>query len=194
MVELSYPDGATPLDPDEAEGLIPSHVTTQQQLNEWEEANILAGQQWALSRPKLDLLTLDGVKKLHLHMFDETWSWAGQFRTTGKNLGVEWPTIPSEITNACNDAKAWIEFNAYPPPELAARLQHRLVSIHPFPNGNGRHSRLLTDLVLHRLGLPPASWGGRNLVADSHFRKDYIRALRIADEGNFGPLIKFVSG
>ena len=192
-MDSQLPDGATPLDPDEAEALIPSHITTVRALNEWEQANIVSARRWALNTRK-DLLSVSGVRELHRRMFDETWRWAGKFRVSDKTIGVPKAMITEAVKNACDDARTWIELSTYDTPELAARLHHRLVHIHPFPNGNGRHARLMTDVVLHRLGRQPATWGTGDLSGDETLRDRYILALRAADRGEFGRLIAFVAG
>jgi len=101
--------------------------------------------------------------------------------------------IDTELHNLCADCATWIEHNAYPADEIAARFHHRLTAIHPFPNGNGRHARLMTDIILvHLLGQPRFSWGSGNLVTAGDCRKQYIEALRAADRLDYGPLLVFV--
>jgi Fic-DOC domain mobile mystery protein B len=193
---FNYPPGATPLDPEEAEALIPLHITTQGQLNEWELANILEGRKWAFSPRRLantDLLSLDFMQTLHERMFNQTWKWAGSFRRTEKNIGVAPEQIAMHLRNLCEDVKMQIEHRSWPPDEIATRFHHRLVSIHPFPNGNGRHSRLMADLLLStRLGLEPFTWGADDLVAEGAVRTRYIEALRLADMRKYTALLEFV--
>jgi fido (protein-threonine AMPylation protein) len=76
--------------------------------------------------------------------------------------------------------------------EIGARFHHRLVFIHPFPNGNGRHSRLMTDVLMKDLGARRFTWGQGSLVSPSDLRKKYITALKSADNGNIKPLLDFV--
>jgi Fic-DOC domain mobile mystery protein B len=193
MLWDEHPPGATPLDPDEALGLIPSHITTQGELNEWEQNNILQGQMWAMKALKRgDIYTDDYIRTLHVAMFDETWKWAGTYRKTEKSIGVDPIKIAIEVRNLLGDVKAQIEFDAYPIDEIAARLHHRLVLIHPFPNGNGRHARLFTDVFLKRNGSKPFTWGRVSLVQASATRDAYIAALRAADNKNIEPLLAFV--
>lgn len=191
QLEETPQDGATPLDPDEAEGLIPE-LLTRAELNAWEQTNILKAEQWAYGRGGADLLTTEFAVELHRRMFDETWNWAGKFRRSDKNIGVHWPNIPQSLLNVLNNAKYWFEHTTYPLDEIAARLHHQLVSIHPFPNGNGRHSRLLADVVLRKRGVEPFSWGRVNFAAGGQARSTYLAALREADRGNIQPLLGFV--
>jgi Fic-DOC domain mobile mystery protein B len=191
-LKFEYATGATPLDPDEAAGLIPSHITTQQQLNEWELANILEGERWAIGRKRKDLLSIQFVRTLHKRMFGNTWRWAGIFRGTGKNIGVAPANIQPELMKLCEDVIAQLEHKSYTIDEIAARFHHRLVSIHPFANGNGRHARLMTDLLLVQNGAQRFTWGKDDLVAEGTVRKRYIQALQAADRRDYGPLLKFV--
>ncbi len=194
MSELPY--GATPIDPDEAEGLLQSHVSTRHELDELEEANIQAGLEWAQGRAlrgrrRADVLTEGFLYELHRQMFGAVWAWAGQVRTTEKNIGVVKFDIRPEVRKLVADARHWREHGVYGTDELAVRFHHRLVSIHPFPNGNGRHARLMADLVAQQAGRPRFSWGGASLTRTSALRRSYISALREADQGNLDPLIAF---
>jgi len=190
-MELQYATGATPLDPDEAAGLIPRHIITQAELNEWEQTNILEGAQWAFKQKNRDMLDECFVRELHRRMFSKTWKWSGSFRLTDKNIGVDWQQIPLQLRNLLNDVKAQIEFKAYAPDELALRFHHRLVWIHPFVNGNGRHARLMADLLVARLGASPLSWGGQSLVGTSEKRTAYLAALKAADARDYQRLMQF---
>jgi Fic-DOC domain mobile mystery protein B len=185
--------GATPLDPDEAAGLIPSHIANHVQLNEWEMANILEGERWAFSRKHKNLLESDFIRSLHKRMFCDTWRWAGTFRTTEKNIGIDPIQIPLALRNLCEDVKTQIEKMSYPLDEIAVRFSHRLVAIHPFANGNGRLSRTIADLLLVQHGAERFSWGaGTNLVAVSEVRQRYLDALHAADGRDYGLLLAFV--
>jgi len=195
----SLPAGATPLDPDEAEGLLQVHIETRRELNEAEEANIAAGFTWAVARLKRrDPLSEDFVFELHRRMFGKVWAWAGQPRMTAKNIGVSSWEIRPAIRDLLEDARlwrtAWKEgMPGYPLMEIAVRLHHRLVAIHPFPNGNGRHARMMADLLMLHAGQAPASWGRGmgTLLSTGELRDRYITALRTADRGDLGPLLKF---
>lgn len=184
-------DAATPLTPDEREALIPSYITLRRELNEAEQANILDAEQWAFSR-KRDVLSEAFLKNLHKRMFDRVWRWAGEFRRTERNIGVDPLQIAVELRTLLGDCRYWIDNNTYPPDEIAARFHHRLVYIHPFPNGNGRHGRLATDLLLTSLDQPRFTWGRVNLVDASATRQDYVTALRAADNHDIAPLLAFV--
>jgi len=189
---LDYPAGATPLDPDEAAGLIPSHIANHGQLNEWEMANILDGERWAFGRKYKDLLESAFICRLHKRMFGDTWRWAGRFRTTEKNIGIDPLHIQPALRDLCADVKAQLEFKSYPLDEIAARFSHRLVAIHPFANGNGRLSRTGADLLLVQHGAARFTWGAGNLVSDGEVRQRYLAALRAADARDYSPLLAFV--
>jgi Fic-DOC domain mobile mystery protein B len=131
------------------------------------------------------------VKDLHRRMLGEVWRWAGKYRLSERNLGIAFYEIPVAVRQLLDDTKAWIEYKAYPPDEIAVRLHHRLVQIHPFPNGNGRHSRLMADLLVMRLGGERFSWGSANLQDAGDLRQRYIAALQAADKHDFGPLLAF---
>lgn len=188
--DFDYPPGATPLDGDELASLIPGHITTQGELNEWEQLNIVQGEQWARKQRK-DILTESFVRQLHKQMFGETWKWAGEFRKTDKNIGVDWLKIGVELKKLLDDTHYQIEHASYPSDEIAVRFHHRLVFIHPFPNGNGRHARLMADLLAERLGQPRFTWGSRSLIDESATRQRYIAALQAADARDIAPLLAF---
>ncbi len=184
------PDDATPLTPDERQGLIPSDITYRRELNAAEQENITRGQDWALSRRR-ELLTEKFVRDLHKRMLGEVWRWAGDFRTTERNIGITYYQIPMALRQLLDDVKAWTEYKTYSPDEIAVRLHHRLVQIHPFPNGNGRHSRLMADLLIMQLGGKRFTWGSANLQNAGEMRKRYIESLKAADHHDLGPLLAF---
>jgi len=187
------PAGATPLDRDEAAGLLPGHIATREQLDEWEAENILEGQRWAAGAAKRrDLLDDAFLRELHRRMFGRTWKWAGTYRATEKNLGIAPARIAEEVRNLLENTRAQITGQVAPVDEIAARFHHRLVWIHPFPNGNGRHARLLTDLVLAANGAAPFTWGRGDLEHAGEARGRYLAALRAADARNLAPLLEFV--
>lgn len=188
------PEDGTALEPEEREGLLQSWITYRRDLNEAEEENIVSGAAWARSRRgrnPLDLLSADFAVMLHQHMFGEVWDWAGTYRRTGRNIGIDAYHICAEIVTMFDYVRYWVENGTYPPDEIAVRLHHRLVSIHPFPNGNGRHARLIADLLVERLGGKPFSWGGGSLASIGELRSRYIAALRAADGHDVGPLLAF---
>jgi Fic-DOC domain mobile mystery protein B len=184
------PDDATPLTPEERRGLIPAHIAYRSELNEAEQENIVRAQDWALVRRR-DLLREKFIRDLHGHMLGDVWKWAGQFRTTERNLGIPFYEIPMALRQLLDDTKEWIEYRAYPPDEIAVRFHHRLAQIHPFPNGNGQHSRLMADLLAMRLGAERFSWGSANLQDAGTVRQRYIAALQAADNHEIGPLLAF---
>jgi Fic-DOC domain mobile mystery protein B len=187
---FDQPDNATPLTPGEIRELIPTHIAYRSELNAAEQKNIARGQDWALARRR-DLLNEKFIKTLHRQMLGEVWRWAGRFRTSERNLGIPHYEIPAALLQLLDDARAWIESKSYPPDEIAVRLHHRLVQIHPFPNGNGRHARLMADLLVMSLGGERFSWGSANLQDAGTVRKRYIAALHSADAHDFGPLLRF---
>jgi Fic-DOC domain mobile mystery protein B len=181
------PDGATPLDPDEAEGLLPAHIHTRSELNLWEQANIVEGARWSM-RARSPALLETTLRELHRRMFNETWAWAGRYRRSDKNVGVHWPTIAVGIRDLVNDGQFWLAHQTFSIDETAARLHHRIVAIHPFPNGNGRHGRLWCDMILRQNGRPPFEWRNQELDVDGAAREAYISALRAADCQDYAPL------
>lgn len=188
-------DDSTPLDEEEKEGLIPSWVTFRRELNEVEQENIAIATVWAfrqVRRPSMEILNEQFIRNLHKRMFGRVWKWAGTFRNTEKKIGVAPYQIAPDLRNLLDDAKAWLEFESYPPDELLARFHHRLVAIHPFANGNGRHARLMADLLASRLGLAALTWGGRELTTTSELRTRYIDALHLADRGQYKALSEFM--
>jgi len=185
--------GSTPLEVEELGALIPD-LTTQGQLNEFEAQNIAKAEQWATGNARFrgELLTGTGLIRLHERMFGDTWKWAGKFRTSNKNLGMDWARIPEEVQKLCGDARYWVEHDSWPWPELAVRFHHRLVRIHPFVNGNGRHARLAANLLLAHNGKRRLPWGGASLTEQGDKRKEYIASLREADGGSLKRLVQFV--
>lgn len=192
-MKLIHTPGATPLDPDEIMSLIPLHITTQEQLNEWEAANILHAENWLFAKTEhKNFLTIDFIKLLHKKMFADTWKWAGNFRKTGKNIGVDPAKITTELKKLLDDVAHQLKHQTYPIDEIAYRFHHRLVWIHPFPNGNGRHAREMTDSLLVQNGESRFTWGKKNLLQEGATRNEYIKALREADKHHYAPLAKFV--
>lgn len=192
-MKFEYPTGATPLDPNEINELIPEHIRTQGELNEWEAVNILEAENWLFSISNHgNFLTVDFIKLLHKKMFHNTWVWAGKFRKTERNIGVMPFKIAVDLNNLMEDVRHQIINKSFPLNEIAYRFHHRLVAIHPFPNGNGRHARLITDLLLTQAGQPRFTWGRQRLEAEGPVRKQYINALRDADRLNYIALAEFV--
>jgi Fic-DOC domain mobile mystery protein B len=182
----------TPLSPEELADLIPS-LATKEELNEWERENILRGREWAIrdrTSPS-DMASDAYVRNLHLKMFDQTWKWAGQYRRTEKNIGIPFHQIREHLVALLGDVRYWLQHSTFPPDEIAVRFHHRLVVIHPFPNGNGRHARLIADLFVMKLGRAAFTWGATDLVKPGEARARYLDAVRAADQGDIQPLIKF---
>ena len=193
---IEYPEGATPLDPDEMEGLKFKHVTTRGQLDHLEQANIQQGLAWLQRHKSDDILNETFVRNLHRRLFGEVWSWAGAFRLTEKNIGIDPIHIAVQLRMLLDDVRFWVENGTYDPIEIAIRFHHRLVCIHLFPNGNGRHARIMADALLTKtLKLKPIDWsGGYDLQNMNERRTQYIQALRAADKGDIKPLLHFAAG
>lgn len=185
-------DGNTPLSPEELADLIPN-LATKEELNEWERENILLAREWATAdrtQPE-EMASDEYIRKLHRKMFDQTWKWAGQYRVTEKNIGVPVHEIRERLMELLGDVRYWIEKGTHSPDEIAVRFHHRLVLIHPFPNGNGRHARLMADALVMKLGRPAFTWGSANLVREGEARTQYLDTIRAADRGNIQPLLRF---
>jgi len=193
-IVFDYPDGATPLGPDEAAALLQSHITTHKQLNEWELYNITKADQWVFDRPlkHKKILSLSFMRHVHTRMFNETWGWAGALRQRETKPGIAPEQIQVAVEELCRDVEAQLHYKCLPLDEIAARFHHRLVFTHPFPNGNGRLCRILADLLLVQNNAPRFTWGSGNLMAKGETRVRYISALRVADGHDYGPLFAFV--
>ncbi len=191
-IKLEYPAGATPLDPDDAQGLTASHITNQGQLNEWELLNVREGEQWAFGKKHEEILSIEFMEALHRRMFGNTWAWAGSIRTKEiRPIGAAPGNIAVELKKLCDDVRAQLKDGTWSVQEIAARFHHRLVFIHPFPNGNGRFARTLTDLLLTREGKDRFSWGAE-LNVDGEARARYIGALHAADAKDYRPLFELL--
>ena len=182
-------DAATPLSSEERNDLIPTYVALRAELNELEQKNIAEANSWAFGR-KRKVLDEAFLRGLHRRMFNQVWRWAGNYRTTERNIGVAPHLIQPGLVQAINDTRYCIEHKSYDPAELAVRFHHKAVLVHPFPNGNGRWSRLAADLLVTGQGQTRFSWGGDNLL-HGDARKTYLDALRAADNHDFSPLIAF---
>lgn len=192
-LELEYIEGQPPIDEEEKTGLRIKTIATQGELNEFEQQNIELAIEWTLLNTFTvdEILTEAFIKTVHKKMFGNVWKWGGQFRTTNKNLGVPWFEIRIHLRQLLDDCKYWIDHNIFSEDEIAIRFKHRLVSIHVFPNGNGRHSRLMADLLVQALGKEEFTWGSQNLTPDGDIRRKYIFAIQCADAGDCEPLLKF---
>ncbi len=193
-LELDYIFGQTPLDEDEKDALLIDSIVTRGELDEFEQLNIEEAVAWSLGQNfKIEeLFTEYFIKHVHKKMFGNVWEWAGKFRKTDKNIGVDKNQITIELKKLIDDTRHWIEHDTYEPDEITIRFKHRLVSIHCFPNGNGRHSRLLADMIVEKIfGREVFSWGAHDLAPAGSTRKKYIDALRAADKGDYTLLIAF---
>ena len=193
-LEIEYKDGQTPLEEEEKEGLKIKSITTQKELDEFEQLNIEKAVEWLINsnlKPE-KILTVKFLKDLHTKMYGDVWKWAGEFRRTEKNIGIRWTQIGIELKNLIDDTQFWIVNKTYSPVEIAIRFKHRIVAIHCFSNGNGRHSRMMADIIMESIfKMKIFSWHQSNMVEGNETRKTYINALKEADKGNIHPLIKF---
>lgn len=189
------PEDATPLDPGQRDALLQSWIANRRDLNEAEEENIVKGAAWARRRrggEPIDLLTDAYVRTLHRQMSGDVWKWAGTYRKNELNMGIDPTRIPGDMPAMLDDVRYWVENKTYSADEVAVRLHHRLTLIHAFPNGNGRHARMMADLLIERLDGTPFSWGSGNLTDVGTLRTNYVTALRAADNHDIGPLLGFV--
>lgn len=194
---LTDEDGNTPLDDDEIEGLIPRQIQSRQELNAWEATNIGQAIAWAYGRAHINILRVEKLRELHRRMFGATWNWAGTFRKSDKNISpCPWPQVPILVRDLIDDTRA--QYDASDKSDTAAddiamRFHHRLVQIHPWPNGNGRHARLATNLSLREWRRPAFTWGeSADGGPPDAVRRRYLSALQAADGGKFEALQKFV--
>jgi len=189
-------NGQTSLDESKKDGLLRHNITTRAELDEFEQQNIEEAIQWVLSRsfkPK-NIFTEEFIKRLHKRMYDNVWAWAGEFRKTDRNLGIDKWQIPVALKALLDDVSFWVEHETYPQDEIAIRFKHRIVSIHCFPNGNGRHSRLMADIIIDKIyGKPVFTWGAANLnlVKQGDSRVAYLKAVKEADKGSYELLLAF---
>ncbi|NVJ47823.1 MAG: mobile mystery protein B [Cytophagia bacterium] len=193
-LELEYIDGQTPLEDEEKEGLKLKTISTHGELDEHEQLNIEKAVEWLMGKKlkPTQILSEKFIVNLHKRMFKDMWRWAGEFRKTEKNIGIPWISIPIELRQLTDDTQFWIDNHTYSPEEIAIRFKHRLVRIHCFANGNGRHSRMMADLILESIfGKEPFSWNASKNLSEEQLRKQYIKAVKEADDGNIAPLLKF---
>ncbi len=191
---IEYIDGQTPIDEDEKAGLLIDSITSRAELNEFEQFNIEKAIEWILSKSfsSETILSESFIKELHRRMFNEVWEWAGSFRKTNKNIGVDKFEIGVSLKNLLDDSIYWLKNNTYRDEEFAIRFKHRLVQIHCFPNGNGRHSRLMADIIVNQLFKKAIfTWGSGDLNKLGNTREKYIKAVQQADNGNINPLLDF---
>jgi len=196
-LEFVYEEGQTPLNEEEKEGLLIKSITTHGELDEYEQLNIEKAMQWIMRQKvkKETLLTEKFIKALHKRMLGDVWRWAGEFRKSEKNIGVSWIKIGMELKVLIDDTLYWINNETYSPDEIAIRFKHRLVNIHCFPNGNGRHSRIMADIIIESVfNYPVFSWNHSNMVKADETRKLYIAAIREGDKGDIKPLMIFARG
>jgi len=193
-LNFEYIEGQTPLDEDEKEGLLLKTISSRGELDEFEQANIQDAIEWSIKSKisREQLLSEDFILLIHKKMFGTVWEWAGTKRRTNKNIGVDKTQISVELRKLIDDCKFWIDNNTYNPEEIAIRFSHRLVKIHVFPNGNGRHSRLIADILISKVfNNPVFTWGHIDLTKKGTVRKEYLDAIYKADSNDYRPLIEF---
>lgn len=193
-LEIDYIEGQTPLDEEEKEGLLIPSISTRRELDEFEQQNIEKTIEWTMKRKfkKENIISEDFVDELHCKMFDDVWKWAGEFRRSNKNIGVDWKQIGISLKQLTDDCLFWIEEKTYSEEEIAVRYKHKIVMIHCFPNGNGRHSRLMADVIVnHIFGKPVFTWNRANLNQKGEQRNNYLKAIKEADKDNIKLLMKF---
>jgi Fic-DOC domain mobile mystery protein B len=193
-LDFKYIEGQTPLSEEEKEGLLIKTITTRGELDELEQLNIEKAVEWTLDKKfsKEQIMTEEFIKSVHKRMLGDVWKWAGKFRKSEKNIGVDWIRIGVELRKLLDDTKYWIENRTYSTDEIAIRFKHRLVNIHCFPNGNGRHSRLMADIIIESVfGKKVFTWNNSNLVKPNNARKEYLDSIRKADNGSIESLIEF---
>ena len=193
-LNIEYIKGQSPLDEDEKEGLLIKTISTRGELDEFEQANIQQAIEWTIKNKftKDQILTEEFLLRVHKIMLSEVWDWAGTKRKSNKNIGVDKYQISIELKNLLDDCKYLIENNTYKPDEIVIRFSHRLVKIHVFPNGNGRHSRLIADIMISNIfNNPIFTWGKSDLSKNNTVRNEYLEAIYSADKGDIQPLIKF---
>lgn len=193
-LEIEYEEGQTPLDEEEMEGLLIETISTRAELDEFEQHNIEKAIEWTLRRKfKAEkIFSEEFILALHKQMFSDVWKWAGEFRRSNKNMGCDWKQVGMQLKQLNDDAKYWLKNNTYSEVEMAIRYKHRIVSIHCFSNGNGRHSRLMADIIIsHIFGKNVFTWGGANLNKKSDARTNYLRSVKKADQGEMKSLIAF---
>lgn len=193
-LELQYVEGQTPLNEEEKEGLLIKTTTTYAELDEYEQLNIENAIEWLMNQKlkKNKILTEHFIKALHKRMFGKVWRWAGEFRQSEKNIGTKWIKIRTDLKVLLDDTSYWINHDTFPPDEIAIRFKHRLVNIHCFQNGNGRHSRLMADIIVESIFEKEIfSWHSSNMVKPDEVRREYIKSIKLADRGDIKPLIEF---
>jgi Fic-DOC domain mobile mystery protein B len=195
-LKLEPKEGDTLLSPEELDQIIPKYITNRRQLDEVEQDNIEDAIVWVFKQRTIKpekVFTREFQDNFHKKMLGKVWKWAGQKRTRETNIGA--PPFQIEVKRKMlnDDALFWVQNNTWPPVELAIRFHHRLVQIHCYPNGNGRHSRIMADIILTKLyKLPAINWLGGDLVNESETRKSYIEAMKVADKGDYSPLFKCI--
>lgn len=196
-LEIHYFDGQTPINEEEKEGLKIKSITSQRELDEFEQLNIEKALEWTINNKfsAEKILTEKFIKEVHKKMYGDVWKWAGNFRKSNKNIGINWTIIAIELKKLLDDTHYWIQNQTFEPEHIAITFKHRIVAIHCFPNGNGRHSRMLADIIMESIFQKEVfTWQHSNMIKANETRKKYILALKQADKGNISSLIEFAKG
>ena len=147
---------------------------------------------YLLDKPtkKIAPFTYEWFLQLHVEMFGDLWDWAGKVRTVELSIGIKAYMVAMELKKLVDDLEYWDKNKTFDIVEIASKLHHRAVQIHPFKNGNGRGSRMLANIYLKQNELEPTKWNEDLLSKDNLHRDDYISALKLADNGDYSVLIK----
>ena len=196
-MDETQPIGATP--GGDTSGLLLEHLSTTTARNAAETEAISRAYDKYVFRARrkkqgTEWLTDDFIRRVHADMLGTIWEWAGKYRQTKFNLGVDPHLIREQIKLFTEDFLYWNGTESTMSViEIAARIQHRLTNIHPFTNGNGRHARLITDIFLHSRKLPIPQWPQIQLMAQGNeIGEQYITAMKKADNGDINDLIQFI--
>ena len=173
--------GQTPLPPELQKGLISKNVQTIGELDEYEEQNIAEGMVW-LEDSNANSLNYSFWLRLHKKLFGNVWNWAGEIRS--HDLGNADFLYPEKVRPALmqliGDAEYWFKNDTYPKKETIARIHEKLLTIHPFANGNGRWSRILTEYICKQNKIDIPKWNLKSKDDPQKRRKEYIEAVELA--------------
>ncbi len=150
-----------------------------------------------------ELLTLHEVRSVHHMAMTPVWTvdphphamdaeGPGCFRRheiaqfPGGMKPPPWNEIEPLMRQWADDVNALRESSEDPFPEALARAHNAFERVHPFLDGNGRTGRLLLNLLLGRLGYPPA-------IIYKRDREKYLKAMRRSDCDDHGPLGELIA-
>jgi len=163
------------------------------ELDELEDLNIQKGLEWLNRQKDPNYLSTEFICKLHEKLFGDVWKWAGKYRTAEVNISkYRYYDVAPQLKNLFEDAKLWIQHGKMSWEEISEEMHKRLVTIHPFTNGNGQTTRIYVEYVQKRNNQGIPRWMASMSHSPAKRRDKYIQALRSADKGDFGPLIEFM--